>query len=159
MPTPIKSSKNMSIGGRDGGKHLTRAELESRQAAESGHTRRRVLLKPPDWLKESEDAMKVWKSILKKLKGIELLDDLDSELLAIYCDALVNYRLCSRGMKLVGEDGEMLANDERMKTTQAWARIVTSYADKLGLTPGGRARLAKRKAEQVFDPFATEFGG
>lgn len=150
MPTPVTNNLNS-------GKHWTKEELEAREAAVNGMKRRRVSMKPPSWL--SEDALQVWKDITRKLKGIELLDNLDSELLAIYCDAIVNYRKCSREMVIVGDDGAPVAQEDVMKATQAWARIVTTYADKLGLTPGGRARLAKKKAEKTVDPFENTFGG
>jgi P27 family predicted phage terminase small subunit len=153
MPTRPVSADKMSIGGASGGKHWTRAEVESRQQATASRERR-VTLKPPDWL--NEEALKVWKDIKKKLKGIDLLDNLDTDLLAIYCDAIVHYRESSQKMARPEEDANI---DELAKTTQAWARIVTSTADKLGLTPGGRARLAKKKAEKIVDHFADSFGG
>ncbi len=87
----------MSPGGRAGGKHWTNAEVESRQEAASETKReRRVTLKPPAWL--SEDALKVWKDIRNKLQGIDLLDNLDTELLAIYCDAIIHYRELDRAI-------------------------------------------------------------
>jgi P27 family predicted phage terminase small subunit len=121
-----------------------------------------VTLKPPQWLKEDEETLKVWKDIVKKLRGIELLDNIDSELLAMYCRALVHCRQMEQQMvmKSHSEDGEKQPPiDEPMKLLQGWNRIATSLAEKLGLTPGGRARLAKRKAEKILDPFADTFGG
>jgi P27 family predicted phage terminase small subunit len=159
MPTPVVTSDKMSIGGQAGGKHWTAAEVESRaEAAQQARRPKQVRLKPPAWM--SEDALKVWKDIVRKLKGIELLDNLDSELLAIYCDAIVNYRICSTRLSAPLEpDQPRVPMDDLVKAMQAWARIVTTYADKLGLTPGGRARLAKRKAEKIVDAFADTFGG
>jgi len=160
MPTPIQSADKLSPGGRAGGKHWTKAEVESRQnAADESARNRRVTLRPPAWLEG--ESLKVWKDIKKKLVGIELLDNLDTELLAIYCDAIVHYRDATKLIRAgaVNEAGEQVFNEELMKSCQAWARIVTAYAEKLGLTPGGRARLAKKKAEKVIDEFGDRFGG
>lgn len=162
MPTPVVSADKLSIGGAAGGKHWTQSEVESRQAAgELAKRQKRVTLKPPVWLTESPAALLVWKDLVKKLKGIELLDNLDTHLLAVYCDAIVQYRECSRRMShpQPNADGELAPIDDLVKATQGWARIITTYAEKLGLTPGGRARLAKRKADRIIDPFAESFGG
>jgi P27 family predicted phage terminase small subunit len=113
-------------------------------------------------VKENPAVLEVWKDIVKKMRGIELLDNIDSELLALYCDAIVHYRDCTKrlGLPVHAEDDEKPAPvDDLIKATQAWARIVATFADKLGLTPGGRARLAKKKAEKIVDPFADSFGG
>jgi P27 family predicted phage terminase small subunit len=158
MPTPTQSADKLSVRGRKGGKHWTQAEVDAREsAAESMTRKRRAQLKAPDWL--SEDALKVWKDLRKKLAGIELLDNLDTEMLGIYCDAIVNYHNASKILHQLDGDGISLATDERIKTAQAWARIVSTYADKLGLSPSGRARLAKKKAEKKTDQFAEDFGG
>lgn len=152
----------MSPGGRSGGKHWTKDEVESRQAAaDQAQRQKRITLKPPEWLTENEDALKVWKDLKKKLQGIELLDNLDTELLAMYCDGIVHYRNVTKMLTedVVNDAGEMVFQDELMKSAQAWARITMAFAEKLGLTPGGRARLAKKKAEKVVDEFADKFGG
>lgn len=163
MPTPIVSADKLSIRGRTGGKHWTAAEVESRQAAqEQAQRKSRVRLKPPSWLVANDEALVTWKEIVRKLRGIDLLDNLDTELLAIYCDAIVQYRKCTQRLAMPqhSEDGLPPAPiDDLIKATQAWSRIVATYADKLGLTPGGRARLAKRKTEKIVDPFAESFGG
>jgi P27 family predicted phage terminase small subunit len=139
MPTPLKNSDNMR-------KHLTTAERKARETAEDELQRdARVILRAPDWL--SEDARKVWDATRRKLKGIQLLDNLDTELLAVYCDAVANYRAASKFLKAVDEEGNPRATLDDVKSCQAWARIVFSSSDKLGLSPTARARLAKKKAE------------
>jgi P27 family predicted phage terminase small subunit len=151
----------MSPGGRDGGKHWTKAEIESRAEAQKESVRRkRITLKPPDWL--SDEALKVWKDLKKKLKDIELLDNLDTEMLAIYCDAIVHYRETIALLnydRVVTKDGRPVFREDIEKAAQSWARIIANYADKLGLSPAGRARLAKKKAEKVVDEFEDKFGG
>lgn len=145
MPTPIKNSSNMR-------KHLTNSEKESRSGAEAGMTRRtRVTLKMPRWL--SAEAQGIWKDIRKKVRGLELLDNLDTEMLGIYCDLNAKYRaasqMLSQGSQFVGEDGKpLIITDEMIKQTQAWARVIVMYAEKLGISPTARARLAKRRAER-----------
>ncbi len=150
----------MSPGGRTGGKHWTKEEIEARQQADARVRRKsRATLKPPRWLKD--EGLKVWKDIRKKLRGIELLDNVDSELLAIYCDAIVKYRNSTEMLdkKMVNNKGEEVFQEDEIKACQAWARIVSMYAEKLGLTPGGRARLAKKAAEPPKDDFGDKFGG
>ena len=140
----------MAVGKKSGGKHWTKAEVEARRAAaEETQRDTRAYLKAPDWL--TEEAKQVWESTRRKLRGIELLDNLDTELLAIYCDAVAKYREASKNMDPESSDS--------IKAVQAWARIISVYADKLGLSPAGRARLAKKKAEKETDPFADTFGG
>ena len=70
MPTPVKTSDKMGVGAKGSGKHWTAAEVEARQdAQELARRKSRVRLKPPIWLKENEEAFKVWKEIVRKLKG------------------------------------------------------------------------------------------
>lgn len=151
MPTPIQSAEKMSVGGSAGGKHWTRAEVEARQAAEAGARRMSVNLRVPEWL--GEEARKVWRSIVRKLDGIELLDNLDADMLAIYCDAMVHYRQASKVIGMPDRDNP----EEDVKAAQSWARIVSAYAEKLGLSPNARARLAKKKVEKPVDGFGSEF--
>jgi len=151
MPTPVVSADQVSPGGREGGKHWTLAEAEARQAAAESMKRERVVLRVPDWL--GEEARKVWASLRRRLAGMELLDNLDAEMLGIYCDAVVHYRDASKTLR----DPDHAVTDEDVKSAQAWARIISAYAEKLGLSPNARARLGKKKAEKTIDNFGAEF--
>lgn len=132
-------------------KHLTNAEKEARAAAEKAVSRQTIRLTPPKYLKEDEDAFDYWKKTVKRMRGISLLDDVDTEMLAIYC------QLLSRRDLLVTRFAEV-RSDENLKNLQAQERIIVQYADKLGLTPNGRARLAKKRAEErTVDPNADLF--
>jgi len=154
MPTNTVTAGKM----REGGKHWTAEELQAREAAE-GEMRRtaRPSLRAPEWM--SDDAREVWEGVKRKLRGIEMLDNLDAELLAVYCDAVVHYRNASRALNLVDDNGLSTATVDQVKAAQAWARIVATYADRLGLSPGARARLAKKRAEKTVDEFGETFGG
>ena len=145
----------MGVGKKNGGKHWTKAEVDARLAAAEGMKRNsRTSLRAPHWL--SEEAHKVWAKVRKQTYGLELLDNLDAEMLAIYCDAVVKYREASKELANLET---ALPIDERIKAVQAWARLVATYADKLGFTPAARARLVKRKADDMLDQFGEEFDG
>ena len=82
MPANVKVSDNQE-------KHRTRAEIQARQAAEAAvMPDRPAALKVPRSLNKDPVAQRYWKSILKRMEGLAILDDLDSEMLAIYCSAL-----------------------------------------------------------------------
>jgi len=144
MPTNVVSLENSR-------KHLTKAEKEARFAAEKAVTRQTVRLTPPKYLKDDKVAFDYWKKTVKRMQGISLLDDVDTEMLAIYC------QLLSRRDLLVARFAKFPGDDE-LKNLQAQERIIVQYADKLGLTPNGRARLAKKRAEErPVDPNADLF--
>jgi P27 family predicted phage terminase small subunit len=149
MPTPLKHSENMK-------KHLTKAELEARQQAESGLQReKRVYLKAPKWL--SEEAREIFNQTKKRLKGLDLLEPVDIDLLANYADAMARYQ---EGVKRLDPADDLkeplLITDTRLiNAIQAWSRIALAYAEKLGFSQNARARLARRRAKtEPVDPLA-----
>jgi P27 family predicted phage terminase small subunit len=159
MPTKHVSADKMGVGKKSSGKHWTAAEVEARQVASEGVKRKTpIALRVPEWL--DDDARKVWYRVLRQMRGIELLDCLDGDMLAIYCDAVSKYRALSKGMvQVVDDEEEPVAREERIKILQSWARLVAGYAEKLGFTPAARARLVKKKADEILDEFGSEFDG
>jgi len=131
MPTPPKSLRNMR-------KHLTNSERESRRAAERKLKRaKRTYVRAPSWL--SDDARRIFESTKEKMRGIGLLDSLDTETLALYADAIAKYQVLASCNTV---------DLKQAQSAQAWSRLALSYAEKLGISPTARARLAKKVAEQ-----------
>ena len=148
MPTQTINAEKMGVGKNQGGKHWTASEVAARQSAAEEIQRERVTLRVPDWL--NDEARQVWRRIVQQTKNWTLLDNVDELMLANYCMLTVKFRM-------LDALGEM--TDEQIKAYQAYARLLANYADKLGLTPGGRARWAKKKAEKKLSEFDAEFGG
>ena len=120
------------------------------------------------------------------MEGLALLDDLDSEMLAGYCSMLARrdqtILLVSQLMDRLGvagavdkknppgEDSEPpMTPDALIEAAskldaltgklQALERNLLQYAEKLGLTPSGRARLAQKRAQAAApDPDSDLFG-
>lgn len=141
----------MEIGKKGGGKHWTATELDARQqAADKLKRRKSKALTPPEWL--SKDAVALWAEKLTQVAGLkaanELLDVLDTELLAMYCDAVIQYRDLAAAKTKTPDD---------MKAMQAWSRIIRDCAEKLGFTPSARARLVKKIADKNMDKFGSKF--
>lgn len=132
MPTPPKSVGNMR-------KHLTNAEKDARQAEESRLQRgKRVYLKAPAWL--SPDAKRIFDRTKAQMRELGILDVLDADTLALYADAVSKYTAMVQAI----EPGDLKAH----AVAQAWSRVALSYAEKMGISPTARARLAKKRAEQ-----------
>lgn len=147
MPTPPKTLENIK-------KHLTNAEKEARQNAEGELKRKkRPQLRCPKWL--DDDAREIFEETKKRLKGLEMLDNSDVEMLAQFSNAVAIGRALSNIVHRISKKGVLLASSDDMKAYQAQVRLIKMYASEIGLTPTARARLAKRKAErEPLDPLA-----
>lgn len=156
MPTKHVSADVMDVGRKGGGKHWTKKEIEARQAADEMVTRKtRVNMRAPIWL--GDEAKEVWKKVRKKAAGMDLLDNLDAEVLAMYCDAVVQYQDAQKNFR-DKPPLEAIDRNQAIRNIQSWSRLVLTYAEKLGFTPTGRARLVKKRADElVNDKFGDEF--
>jgi P27 family predicted phage terminase small subunit len=144
----------MQIGKKGGGKHWTKKEVESRKEAATKVTRKKkVNLKMPVWL--DDDAQTIWKKTIKDMKGFDILDRVDEDVLATYCDAVARHKKLS---EMIREKGYTVYNAAGslveapwVKTQLSYARVMMQYADKLGLNANSRARLAKKLGDEGND--------
>jgi P27 family predicted phage terminase small subunit len=133
MPTPPKRLENQT-------KHLTNREKAIRRQAENGLARgTRVQLRAPKGM--SEEARKIWDRLKRNLRGLDMLDNLDADLLAVYCIEKARYEWLVKQLALLPSDEDLV------KEKQAQVRLIKSLSAELGLSPNARARLAKKKAE------------
>ncbi|HAE59750.1 MAG TPA: hypothetical protein DCG54_09680 [Anaerolineae bacterium] len=152
MPTKHVSADTMNVGKKGGGKHWTKAEVESREeAAELFDRVDAAKITAPDWL--SKEGKVIWDKKVGEIAGLagqsELLDALDSEMLAMFCETVANY------IKLNQKKRKSLDDH---KLAQAYQRIMVQCSERLGFTPGSRARLIKKRADgKVEDRFGKDF--
>lgn len=168
MPTPPKAVDNMT-------KKLTAEERALREQAEKGvipDRGREVWLEKPAIMTKNAAAGRYWKKVLDRMRGLVILDDLDSDTLGVYCIMLARYEtqcklfsLVSKQLKEAKDDPEAAAEAVSKLDTvngkmQSLERNILQYAEKLGLTPSGRIRLAQKRAEQAAqtDPDGDLFG-
>ena len=159
MPEAVKNSENMT-------KHLTKAEREARRQAEEELLPRRTRpkLKKPAFVSKNKQANAYWNQLLKRMEGLALLDDLDSEMLAGYCSMLTRRdetillagRLTDRLSVADMEPDDILEAMGKLNVLHgklhALDRTLLQYAEKLGLTPSGRLRLAQQRAKAAAEP-------
>lgn len=150
----------MQIGKKGGGKHWTKKEVESRERAAAKVTRKnKVNLKMPQWL--DTEAQAVWKKTIRDMKDFDILDKVDEDVLATYCDAVARHKELS---EMIREKGYTIYNASGtlveapwVKTQLSYARLIVQYSDKLGLNANSRARLAKKMADEEVDGNADLF--
>lgn len=152
MPKPAKTLDNMT-------KHLTKSEQSVRAEAESAvmPTRDKVKLRPPAYIRSDKQAAKYWRVILGRMEGISLLDDLDTEILAVYCSMLSRRDAAQALLESMLTQAEEEGADEEMRMAilgmmvklQGQERAILQYAEKLGLTPSGRVHLARKRAARA----------
>lgn len=156
MPKSAKALDNMS-------KNLTKAERTAREEAEAAvlPERTAVKLKAPAYVRSDKTAAKYWRGILKRMEDISLLDDLDTEILAVYCSMLsrrdttqalfASLLAEAEGDELDGEARVAILGkmDSLIVKLQGQERSILQYADKLGLTPAGRVSLARKRAAKA----------
>ena len=159
MPTPAKALDNMS-------KNLTEEERQLRQQAEEGvipDRGRESRMEKPAIMTKNAAAGRYWKKVLDRMDGLVILDDLDSDALGVYCVMMARYETqcrllasASKALKDAKSDPEAVADavsklDTVSGKMQSLERNILQYAEKLGLTPSGRVRLAQKRAQAAAD--------
>lgn len=152
--------KNMSVkailenGNRS---HLTKDEIEKR------HEQEKILeklqsnkIRPPTWL--GKVGKKIFKDIVKELKAINILVNVDIYGLAITADAMDKYIRCTIALHT-----EMLRVDEItnsgitqkenpfVKTQIRYAEIFKKYSSDFGLSPAARLKIVQANTPELDD--------
>ena len=152
---------------------MTLAEQEDRAQAEEGvipDRGREVNLVKPAMMTGNTAAGRYWKKVLERMEGLVILDDLDSDALGVYCVMMARYEtqckllsLASKQLQKAGEDAEEISDavsklDTISGKMQSLERNILQYAEKLGLTPSGRVRLAQKRAAAAAEARADADG-
>lgn len=162
MPKKAKALENST-------KHYTKAEREAREAAENDVSPKRenITLRMPDYVKDDAVAAEYWTAIIRRMNGFAILDDLDTEVLGVYCSMLSRRDAAAKLLAPLetASKQEGIPTADLLKLTaqieslmgklQGQERIILTYADKLGLTPAGRISLARKRAARAAEE-ATE---
>ena len=166
MPTPSKALDNMS-------KNLTEEERQLREQAEEGvipDRGRESRMEKPAIMTKNAAASRYWRKVLERMEGLVILDDLDSDALGVYCVMLARYeQQCkvlaqvTKALKNAGENPEAASDavaklDAVSGKMQSLERNILQYAEKLGLTPSGRVRLAQKRAQAAAEARADPDG-
>ena len=166
MPTPVKSLDNMN-------KNLTNEERALREQAEEGvipDRGRESRMEKPAIMTKNAAAGRYWKKILERMDGLVILDDLDSDALGVYCVMMARYEnqckllsLAAKQLKDAKDDPQAIADaaaklDAVSGKMQSLERNILQYAEKLGLTPSGRVRLAQKRVQAAADAKADPDG-
>ena len=169
MPTPAKALDNMS-------KNLTEEGRQLREQAEAGvmpDRGRESRLEKPSIMTKNPAAGRYWRKVLERMDGLVILDDLDSDALGVYCVMMARYETqcrllvqAAKALKSAEDDPEAVeAAAARLDAVsgkmQSLERNILQYAEKLGLTPSGRVRLAQKRAAAAAenkDPDGDLFG-
>lgn len=164
MPTPPKALDNMN-------KKLTDEERQLREQAEQGvipDRGRESRMERPALMTKNAAAGRYWKKVLERMEGLVILDDLDSDALGVYCVMLARYETqCKvlsqtiRQLKDAEDDPEAVTDavsklDTVSGKMQSLERNILQYAEKLGLTPSGRVRLAQKRAQAAAEARADQ---
>ena len=142
--------KVVSISKGKIGKEKIKARLEQEQKIKVG---REQLFLPPDWL--CEKAREEFNRVVEEAGHVELLDNLDLGILAIYCTAYSSYVEITEKIKKTGYLGiRKTANDEYetvhplLSAQEKYVKQIMQCSTKLGLATTDRLKLIVPKKEE-----------
>lgn len=92
----------------------------------------------PTWL--SKKAKKEWHRLAPILESCGILTRADEDTLAAYCDALVNFKRCTKLLEVgdLVEDGKV---NPMIRAQRNYAELLTKFGTRLGLSPSDRTSL------------------
>lgn len=162
-----RKAQPINVIAMNGKKHLTKAEIESRRAAENRIKPKSHRIRPPDWL--NDEAQQEFRRIIKEMKDLDVITNVDVDALAVYCDAYTAYVECTRIIETDGimitvrdDDGNITAQYPHplLSKKRQLAEQMKAQATELGLTPSSRAKIAMPKEKlKPKTEFESRFGG
>ncbi|WP_333860789.1 phage terminase small subunit P27 family [Clostridium sp.] len=152
--------KNMSVkailenGNRS---HLTKDEIEKRQEQEKILEKLQSnKIRPPTWL--GKVGKKIFKDIVKELKAIDILVNVDIYGLAITADSMDKYIRCTIALHTemlrvdeINNSGITQKENPLVKTQIRYAEIFKKYSSDFGLSPAARLKIIQANTPELDD--------
>lgn len=145
--------------------HLTVYECQKRDEEEkSVETGKNQLSRPPDWLID-DTAKKEWRRIVKELRKIDLIGNLDRNNLGGYCNAFANYVKATEILKNQAyyidretRTGVIVVKNPMVDIQRTYADEMRKFASLCGLTIDARLKTAAVKTNTTEDKLKRKFG-
>lgn len=146
--------------------NLTKEDKERKQLEEQVvRTGAEDLGRPPSWLIDNV-AKKEYKRILKDLKKIEIVGNLDLSNLAGYCNAYAMYRKATEQLseqdfiveRVSAQGTQYEAENPLIMVQKKYAEEMRKFASMCGLTIDSRLKAASAKVDKIEDEIEDEFG-
>lgn len=126
-------------------------KLKRERQEQSVRTKANQLTRPPEELID-EVAAKEWRRVVKLLKEIDIVGNLDRANLIGYCNAYSSYLGLMDELKRIPFDTDIL------REARMWGKEYRDFGRKLGLDPDSRLKLAAVKAQKEEDALEQKFG-
>lgn len=146
--------------------NITKEEKERKRLEEEiVKTGAEDIEKPPQWLID-DTAKKEYKRIIKDLKKIEIVGNLDLSNLCGYCNAYSMYRKATTQLskeelivkKLSASGVEYDAENPIIMVQKKYAEEMRKFASMCGLSIDSRLKAATIKVDKTEDEIEEEFG-
>lgn len=147
--------------------HLTKDEIEKRQEQEKQLQKLQSnKIRPPTWM--SKRGKKIFKDIVKELRAIDILTNVDVYGLAICADSMDKYIRCTIALhteqlriQQVSKLGISDVENPLVKTQIRYADIFKKYSSDFGLSPVARLKIVQQNTPDSDDDeedFKEDFG-
>lgn len=134
---------------------LTKYEIEKRKEAEESLKPKMDDIQIPKWL--DTVGKNEWKRVSKELEELNLLTNVDTTALGMYCDAYSKYQLAT---KKINKEGMFIEYTNKAGATNViehpavkaqvkYAELIKKMCNEFGLTPGARAKMTLPKKEEI----------
>lgn len=137
--------------------NLTKEQQDKRRT-EQGlvTTTNKYFQEPPKWLTDKV-AVAEYKRIVKALKNMEMIGDLDANNLAGYCSAFANYlhasdELANEDLTIDGKENPLIAIQIK------YAKEMREFSRLCGLSIDSRLKFAAVKLDAIENDINDEFG-
>lgn len=145
--------------------HNTIVEKQKRKQEEQYVvTGNNQLKTPPKWL-INDVAKKEWRRIIKELKQIEIVGNLDYANLAGYCNAYANYIKATEVLnkqeyyiERETRTGKMVVKNPMVDVQTTYAAEMRKFASLCGLTIDSRLKAAVTKRDKKEEAITERFG-
>jgi len=146
--------------------HLTKQQIEERQAAEAKLKGDDTLVYIPPTELSTKKEKEIYQFLVDEMKASKILNNLDIQLIIQTVDSIMNMREAKKAIRKYGQviqkaDGTLCKNPA-VNIYKEYSQIYYQCAMQLGLSPSSRSKLAldsTKKKENDSDPLLKVIGG
>lgn len=128
----------------------TKEDMQSRLETENAIKGNSDNIRPPEFIMDDDVALSKFEELARELKEVDVIANVDTDLLAIYCDSWSKYVKATKLLamqSMVDEQENKLGaitkvQNPYIKIQQSYSQQMIKLASLFGLSPADRTRIA-----------------